>query len=256
MTQPRHEVTLKKVLLTLDGMNALETRASEFPGADGQPLPLRTYHPANASSPAPAVVLVEGYPDPVFAPLLGCTFIDMEWNITTARLIAASGMVAVAYANREPADDLDALLAHLASHGGAMGIDAGRLGLWGASGHGPVALAAAKSVACTVLSNLYLCDLDGATHVAAAARTFGFAVPPGVELPHTPLFLIRSGRDETPGLNASLDRAVARAIAENLPLMLVNHHDAPHGFELDHDSEQTRAILRAALSFLRSHLNC
>jgi hypothetical protein len=256
MTQPRHAVTLKKVLLTIDGMDALETRSSEFPGADGQPLPLRTYHPANAGGLAPAVVLVEGYPDPRFAPLLGCSFIDMEWTVTMARLIAASGMVAVTYANRAPADDLDAVLAHMRSHGKALGIDSGRLGLWASSGNGPVALAAAKSATCAVLSNPYLCDLDDATHVADAARTFGFVLPRAGELPHTPLFLIRSGLDEMPGLNASLDRAVGRALAQNLPLTLVNHHDAPHSFDLFHDSEQTRAILRAALSFLRVHLGC
>ena len=251
MTQPpRHEVTLKKVVLHIAGMEALETRASEFAAADGKPLPIRTYHPALARGPLPAVVLVEGYPDPRFAPVLGCSFIDMEWTVNVAQLIAASGLVAVTYANREPAGDLGALLAHLRSKGATLGIDGRRVGLWAASGNGPVAVSASASAACLVLSNTYLCDLDGATHVADAARTFRFAVPAGCAMPRVPTLIIRSGRDEMPGLNESLDRFVARATALNVPVTVAHHPDAPHSFELFHDSERTREILRDALAFL------
>lgn len=254
MTQPRHEITLKKVVLHIPGMEALETRMSAFAAADGNPLPIRTYHPAVAGGPLPAVVLVEGYPDPRFAPLLGCSFIDMEWTISTAQLVAASGMVAVTYSNREPAVDLAALLAHLRSNGSALGIDSGHVGLWAASGNGPVAASASPSVGCLVLSNAYICDLDGATHVADAARTFGFAVPPGCELPRVPTLVIRSGKDQTPGLNESLDRFVAKALALNLPVTVAHHPDAPHGFELSDDSDLTRHLLGQALTFLRLHL--
>ncbi len=255
MTQPiRHEVTLKKVVLHIPGMEALEPHTSEFAAADGNPLPLRTYHPAVADGPLPAVVLVEGYADPRFAPFLGCSFIDMEWTISVAQLIAASGMVAVTYANRAPADDLGALLSHLRSNGRALGIDSSRVGLWATSGNGPVAVSASPSVACIVLSNTYTCDLDGATHVADAARTFGFAVPPDCVLPRVPTFVIRSGNDEMPGLNESLDRFVGQALATGAPLAVVNHPDGPHSFDLFHDSELTRQILRQALTFLRAHL--
>lgn len=251
MTQPtRHEVTLKKAVLHIPGMEALETRTSEFAAADGNPLPIRTYHPAAAAGPLPAVVLVEGYPDPRFAPLLGCSFIDMAWTISVAQLIAASGMVAVTYANREPAGDLGALLAHLRSSGSALGIDSSRVGLWAASGNGPVAASASPLADCLVLSNAYICDLDGATHVADAARTFGFAVPLECVLPRVPTLVIRSGKDETPGLNESLDRLIARALALNSPITVAHHPDAPHGFELIDDRERTREILREALAFL------
>lgn len=255
MTQPtRHEVTLKKAVLHIPDMEALETRTSEFAAADGNPLPIRTYHPAVADGPLPAVVLVEGYSDPRFSPFLGCSFIDMEWTISVAQLIAASGMVAVTYANREPAGDLGALLEHLRSNGRVLGIDSSRVGLWATSGNGPVALSASPSAVCMVLSNTYTCDLTGATHVADAARTFGFAVPPGCELPRVPTLVIRSGKDEMPGLNESLDRFVAKATALNAPITVAHHPDAPHSFELFHDSEESRRILRQALMFLRSTL--
>jgi hypothetical protein len=41
----------------------------------------------------------------------------------------------------------------------------------------------------------------------------------------------------------------------NQPLWLVNHPEAPHAFELFHDSEATRHILRAAMAFLRDALH-
>lgn len=57
-----------------------------------------------------------------------------------------------------------------------------------------------------------------------------------------------------PGLNESLDRFVAEALSRSVPLTLVNHPDAPHSFDLFHDSERTRDILRQALDFLRTTL--
>lgn len=81
-----------------------------------------------------------------------------------------------------------------------------------------------------------------------------FAVPPDCVLPRVPTFVIRSGKDEMPGLNASLDRFVTYALAQNAPLTLVNHADAPHSFDLFHDTGMTRHVLEQALAFLRFYL--
>jgi len=55
-----------------------------------------------------------------------------------------------------------------------------------------------------------------------------------------PLFIARAGRDE-PGLNETLDRFIAHALAANLPITLANH-------------ETSREIIRQILGFLRLHL--
>ena len=73
-------------------------------------------------------------------------------------------------------------------------------------------------------------------------------------LPGTPLLVVRSGRDRTPGLNAALDPFISRAIAENRPLTAVNYPEAPHAFELHLDRPETRRILQQGLDFLRAHL--
>jgi acetyl esterase/lipase len=173
----------------------------------------------------PIVAIVEGYPDPGFEQKLGCKFMEMEWTIGIARLIAASGMTAVTHSNRDPEPDALALIDHLSANGGPVGI-------WATSGHGPVALSAAKRAVCAVLTTPITKDF----------------------CPDTPLFVVRAGKDETPGLNAALDAFAARAIAENRPLTLVNYPDAPHSFELSVDRAETRRILQQGLDFLRAHL--
>jgi acetyl esterase/lipase len=236
-------------------MDTVTSRKHEFAGVDGQPLPLEIYRPDGATGLVPAVLIIEGYPDPGFAAFLGCRFMEMDWSISLARLIGASGLAAVTYANREPVADANRLLEHLATSGATLGIDPGRLGLWATSGHGPLAVSLLHRVGCAVLSNAYTRDIAPATHVADAAATFRFAAPPAPESGvATPMFVIRSGQDEMPGLNESLDRFVARAAALNTPVTVAHHPDAPHSFELFHDSERTREILRQALTFLQCTL--
>jgi hypothetical protein len=247
-----HEIVTRSVLYEIPGMLSIAGRPGEFTGADGRPLPLAVYLPPTPSaSPPPVVILVEGYPDPGFAAFLGCRFMDMAWSISTARLIAASGLAAITYANREPVADALAVVEHVRARATSLGIDATRLGLWAASGHGPVALSLVSHATCAVLLNPMTFDQGGATHIADAARTFTFAAPAMDAMPAgKPLFVVRSGTDEMPGLNTALDRFVAYALAANHPLTVVNHPDAPHAFDLFHDSTTTRDILRQALSFL------
>ena len=220
----RHEITTRRVLYEIPGMESVRVRRDHFRGAGGHPLPLEIYEPA-----APAgdvvVAIVEGYPDPGFEQRLGCKFMEMAWTISMAKLIAASGMTAVTHSNRDPEPDARALMDHLNANGGKVGI-------WATSGHGPIALSAAATAACAVLTN-------------PVTKEF---------CPHTPLFLVRSGKDDTPGLNQALDRFVAKAIEDHRPITLVNYPDAPHAFELSVDSPDTRRILQQGLEFLRAHL--
>jgi hypothetical protein len=102
-------------------------------------------------------------------------------------------------------------------------------------------------------------DLDGSTAVADAARQFGFVNPcagkPIEDLPlDIPLFIARAGHDQMPGLNEALDGFLAKALMRNLPITLANHPDAPHAFDLLHDSEMSREIIRQMLGFLRCYL--
>ena len=94
----RHEVTTRRVVYEIPGMRSIVVRKEEFPGADGEPLPMEVYAAINPISDA-VVVIVAGYLDAGFEKHVGCKFMEMEWTIGMARLIAASGMTATAPAS-------------------------------------------------------------------------------------------------------------------------------------------------------------
>jgi len=220
----RHEVTTRRVLYEIPGMQSVRVEKSTFTGANGEPLPLETYASINPIGDC-VVAMVEGYPSANFETHMGCKFMEMEWTISMARLIAASGMTAVTHSNRQAEPDALALMTHL-------GAKYRKTGLWATSGHGPLALVVASHATCAVLNNPMTKDY----------------------CPDTPLFITRAGKDETPGLNADLDAFMARALAENKPITLVNYPEAPHAFDLSLDTSETRRILQQGLDFLRANL--
>lgn len=264
MNTKRHEMTTKPVLLRLPAMQEVTVRTDLPFGAEDE-MRFDLYAPPDArpERPRPVVVFVSGFPDPGMAAFLGCPLKQMQAYQDWARLVAASGLIAVTYSNRgTPAPDLAALLEHLHAHSGTLGIDAERLGLWAASGNVPTALGAVLGTPrprCAALCYGYLLDQGDATAVAEASGGFGFANPVHgrrvEELPdEVPLLVVRAGGDQTPGLNETLDRFVAAALAHDRPLTLINHSGAPHAFDLEDDRPATREIIGAVLAFLRARL--
>lgn len=261
-------ISKRTVVYTLPGADTVSVKRDELDHrADNGPLHLDLYRPPDAAPDArlPAVLVVAGYPDDGYTRFVGCSFTETGWSVSWGRLLAASGMVAVIYTNREPAADAEAVLSHLRSASVSLGIDGDRLALLATSGCVPTSLwllaqEAGKTLRCSVMISGYMLDLDASTAVADASRSFGFANPgAGMTVddlpPDVPLFIARAGRDETPQLNDSIDRFVYRALARNLPTTVVNHATAPHAFDLLDDSETSRDIIRQMLAFMRRHLS-
>lgn len=263
-TQPA-EMTKKPVLCQIPGMDAVSVRRDiEYRTAATGPLTMDLYRPPDSKSARlPAVIFVSGYSDVGLQAFLGCKLKDWEAYISWGKLTAASGLVAITYSATEPTADLPALLQHIRQNAASLGIDEHRIGLWGCSGNGPMTLSTLmqeSSLKCAVLCYGYTLDLDGATGVAEVAKTYGFANPCAgksvADLPQeTPLFLVRAGQDQLPHLNETMDRFLLQALARNLPVTLANHAAGPHAFDLLHDSETTREIIRQILAFLRFHLS-
>jgi acetyl esterase/lipase len=258
----------RTVVYSIPGVDDVKVlRDIEYEAGGGDALKMDIYRPpgSGGDARAPAVVIVAGFPDEGFEAKVGCKFKEMGSSVSWARLLAASGVAAITYTNREPARDVHALLHHVRRNADALGVDADRLGLWASSGNVPVALsvlmrAGGGRLKCAVLCYGYTLDAGGARDVEDAARRWGFANPcagsSAADLPaRTPLFLVRAGRDEMPGLNEALDRFAAEALALNLPLTLVNHAEAPHAFDLFDEGETTREVIRRALAFVRSNLS-
>ena len=270
MTQaPKAEDVAKaRVVYTMPGEDEVGVRQDvEFRGADGGVLTMDVYSPVGGQIAAgqPAVVVVAGYPDEGMKKILGCRFKEMGSSVSWGRLVAASGMIAISYTNREPVADVHALMKHLHEQGRSLGVDSTRIGLWASSGNVPLALSLLMkpedtTVKCAALCYGYMLDRDEATGVADAAAMFKF-VNPGAgrsvdEVPKDlPLFVARAGEDQMPRLNESIDRFVTAALARNLPLTVVNHASGPHAFDLFDANETSRRIVKEVLRFLQFHLN-
>ena len=159
-TTARHPITLKRIVRSLEGMERVEVTRNVTYHED---LRLDAYHPSRSQDEAaPAVVIVAGYRD-VGVPLtLGCNLREMEFVVSLAQLIAASGMAAIAYSTSAPAGDAGRVVDYIARSGGGLRIDPARLGIWAASGNVPVALGLLMErrpgIRAAVLSNGYTFD--------------------------------------------------------------------------------------------------
>jgi hypothetical protein len=259
----------REVLYRIPGMDAVVVeRGVTYAERDGEALVFDLYRlPGGAGvEGVPRVVVVGGFPDSGMRRIFGRPFRETGAVTSWCRLLAASGLAAVAYENRRPQEDLHALLAFLrgepgAPAWGASGAGGGRLGLFATSGNAPLALGAAIDgpVSCLALAYPYTLDLEGATTVADAARAWGFAngaAGKAVEdLPaEMPLLLVRAGGDQFAGLNDALDRLVLAGLRRNLPLTTLNLPRAPHAFDLEQNSEPARAAIRQILAFFRDSL--
>jgi hypothetical protein len=265
-TSRKHPIALKRVVHSLPGMELAPVRRGvEYRVSAAGRLTIDVYYPSAPSAGAkfPLVILVTGYPDVGVPRPLGCAFKDTGMWVSMAQLIARSGMAAAAYTSSEPAQDVHQVLDHVTRRASALGVDGTRLGLWAASGHVPVALSALvrerhHPLRAAALSNGYTLDLQS-TEVEEAARTYRFVNAASGKFvtdlrSDVPLFVVRSGRDEMPGINAAMDRFIVEALKNNLPVTVTNQPAAPHGFELNDDTDRSRHVIAQMLRFLRFHL--
>ena len=268
MTQvPPSDLFTRRVCLQLDGMDVITVRRDVAYGPPDRGLRLDLYYPPDERHDGcwPAVIIVAGYPETLEPRVTTLSYKEIGWTVSMCQLIALSGIVAIAYANRdEPVADLQALFEHIHERAEPLRIDPARIGVIAASGNVPTALTtvmkdARRTPACAVFSQGCLLDLDGATDVADAAQRFGFANPGRgrtvADLRRdVPLLITRAGRDQFPVTNASIDRFIRQGLIENLPMTFVNHADGAHAFDLFDESRTSRDIVRQTLRFLRQHL--
>ena len=263
----QQDITRKRVVYHLPEEDSVTIRRGvEYSARDTGALTMDVYYPPDAKSGdrTPAVIFVSGYSDVGFQRMLGCKLKDMESYISWGRLTAASGLVAITYTNVEPEADVKALLEHISQNAESLGVDENRIGIWACSGNVPNALSLLMQherhyLKCAVLPYAMMLDVDGHTRTEESAKMIGFVNPcagKSVEdLPDKmPLFIVRAGQDQTPHLNETLDRFLAKAVECNLPITFINHPTAQHGFDVLDDDATTREVVRQILAFMQLHL--
>lgn len=244
------EVARKTIVLSVPEMNDVQVLREPRYGEGGT----FDLYRASTAAPAATVLFVYGFDNPMFAQGLRQMGAYSSWG----RLLASSGMNAVAYGYQDPVRDIAALIAHLGKNALELGIAPGRLALWAASGNVPMALHVLMTqqpdtFRCAALLYGYMLEVPEATRqIGVLAPARGRSVD---DLPRSlPLLVVRAGNDQTPLLNASLDAFVAAALARDLPLTVINQAGALHSFDLFDDSDASRATIRRVVAFLREQL--
>jgi acetyl esterase/lipase len=262
------ERVMPPVVYQLRGMDEVTVHPNlRYSEVDNPFLLMDIYTPPSVSKDAkfPVVVLLHGAAGPQYKP--------KDWGLfrSWGRLIGAAGMVAAVFTHRlgypkpmlpEAALDVTNAIDYVRARADFFHADPGRVALIAWSGGGPLLSIAmqeeARFARCLLAFYAYL-DIQGVPayvehETAESLRTYSpisYLVGNAGALP---LFVARAGQDEIPGMNDSIDRFCAAAVAANLPLTFLNHPTGEHGFDNQNDNLRSREIIRAALNFLRTHL--
>ena len=179
--------------------------------------------------------------------------------VSYGRLLAASGMIGVAFDHRllaadrlrDSAADVADLVRHVREQSGALGIDASRLALWASSGGGPLLAAPLRTRPSWLrLATAYYAAMeplgggqDESLSVIAALGRDASNTPP--------IVLARAGRDRSPEINSSIDRFVAAANSAAATVDLLTHPTGRHSFDILDPGERSSQIIRRTLEALR-----
>jgi acetyl esterase/lipase len=271
---PFEQMVKLRAVLKLPGMDRVKVRKDVVYKKVGDAALLAdVYTPGDAAPSArlPVVILVHGGPIPAGSGIKNAGVFQ-----SLAELVAVSGMAAVTFNHRfhgapmlvEAAGDVRDLIRHVRENAAGYGIDGDRTGLWAFSGGGPFLSSALREgpehvkalVAYYAALDLQQRppgvtpggpnDLDDETrkayspayHVATSSR------------PIAPILIARAGLEQFPGINASIDRFVQKALERNVSLELLNHEAGRHGFDILDDDDRSREILSRTLDFLKLRL--
>jgi acetyl esterase/lipase len=251
----------RPIVLSVPGMDRVVVHSNLTYTQTNDPLArMDVYVPANlqADERRPIVMLVHGGV-PTSLPVK-----DMGAYRSWGRMIAAQGMIAVTFTHRlrwplsqlqESATDVRAAIDFARANALKFNADPDRMCIAAYSAGGPLLTVALQDGRRYVRCQLAIYPLVDAQGFGAADDA-KFALKTYVDrLSFPPLFLARAGRDAIPTLNERLDAFIGTAIATNAPITIVNHPTGAHGFDVANDDERSREIIRAALEFMKAHLN-
>ena len=242
--RPEHEVTAQELVYQIPGMADVRVEKDvPYKKTEARELKLDLYYPKGFTPSAtgtrlPAVVFINGVGDPPGAPL-------KEWGVygSWGRLIAASGWIAVTFDARGPytntAPDIRDLFRFLRSDGARLGIRTDRIAAWVCSGN--------------VFSGLRVLMEDADPGLRAAVVYYGPSEAPKIRT-DLPVLFVRAGRD-SPRLNASIDKLLARVATSDAPWTVVYAPDLHHAFDVLDETPESRRIVRETLEFYRELLS-
>jgi acetyl esterase/lipase len=233
--------------------------------ADDGPLLADLYLPPDAFAPAPVVIFIHGgVPE-------GMTPQPKDWGafVSWGQLVASSGMAGVAFNHRmrwnngfvpgtieKAADDLRDLIRFLDDNASHLNIDPKRIGMVAFSAGGPMIAAPIleqfPGIRCLATLYPYLGDTS-APDAKDAARysAIGALTARNGDVP--PILVAIAGKDHAL-MNDSIAAFVERARELGTKIEVVTHPEGLHGFDILNDDDNSRAIIRQTVAFIRTHL--
>jgi hypothetical protein len=210
----------------------------------------------------PAVIVVNGWPNKAdWGSKSYATY--QSWG----RLIASSGLIAVAYDTRNE-NDLEAVINSIKKNGAKLGIDGNRLGFWSNSSSSGLASNFAfqegrEYLKFAVFYYPWIMTPDNFEREEedATCRQMGCLGPqlPDVKQLRTdlPLFVVRPGKDNPHNL-AIVDHFTELATEAGIPLTLIKLNEGYHGFDLKKFSfgptrDKAIEIIKQTLEFMKEH---
>lgn len=244
------------VVYAVKGMEGVRTASVPYSGK----LLADLYYPAgfDFSRRLPVVVFVMGYSTATTEAWFGARLKDMGQYVSWGQLVAASGMIGVAYETDFPDDDISALVSFIRRRGPELGMDPARIAIWACSGNAQTGLVALTDKAaqppaprCGVLyypvvSYFMNKSLNKDEEVMPAP--FKRALRPDI-----PVLYVKAGKDRPEWIEGS-DTFLAGAQKRGAPLQLVSYDQGIHGFDTDQDTEESRRIVGQTLEFLKANL--
>ena len=263
----------KPIVLSVPGMDSVEVhRDISYKRADNTDLKMDIYIPPGLTAGAhvPAVFFIHGG----FLPHT-IAFLPKEWGVyqSYGRLAAASGLVGVTFNHRywgwtrddmeqSFGDVLDAIR-FVRSYAETYRVDADHAALWAFSGGGPHLSIPMREklefIRCLVSFYAILdltpearqTSLDPEKERSADFSPITYLQKDGVRFP--PMLIGRAGLD-SPVINETVDRFIARALSLNEMIEVMNHPEGQHGFDVLDDNARSREMIVRAIEFIKFHI--
>jgi acetyl esterase/lipase len=188
-----------------------------------------------------------------------------------AELVAAEGLIGIAFNHRSTHDDgrlaeasneVMQAVAFAVAHADDLRLDASRLCVWTCSAGAPLVLPTLLRAPPPFLRCLVcyygLMDLEHLRSHAPVSDEILRTYSPVHQLRVTaaslpPILIARAGRDAA-SFNRTIDAFVAVAVTKQVTLDLLTHPEGDHAFDILNDTPRSKAILRRTLEFMADNL--
>jgi RNA polymerase sigma factor (sigma-70 family) len=241
------------VLYSLPGMGKVKVANVPFLRS----LTMDIYYPSDFDfkTALPVVVLAMGYSNEGFMKYLGKKLKDLMAYPSWGQLIAASGMVAIAYETDDPDQDIHAIMDFISRKGRFLGLDGTRICIWASSGNVMTALQVltetqrpyASFIKCGVLYYPVFTDLQKpVVDVNAVLRK-----PLRTDLP---LLLVEVGKEQLE-YKPGAELFIQSIRSGGMPLEHIYYEEGVHRFDLYMDNVQTHEIVGRTIEFIYGHVH-